>query len=139
MSCQNKISGCNPPLPPPCECHHTPQDNQTPIEPQLPITQSNLPSDLEQSNPQQPIISSNPSCHKPCHPPCHPPSCPSHPCECCQPRPSHCICRLHQCICIPQCSTPRYYAYMSLNLRRYENQIAYSNVCYPYPFIRPYI
>jgi len=80
------------------------------------------------------------SCHheEPPHHPCPPPPC--H--DCCKPH--HCgSCKLYPCVCVTACAPPiyppTYYGYDSLNLRRYVNQVAYSNVCYPYPFIGPYI
>ena len=129
MSCQNKISGCCTPLPPPCPPPHPPSPHPHPCDCCKPPCPPPKPDENEE------MIDACPP-----HP--HPP-CPPKPCECCKPRPPHCRCRLHPCICIPQCSTPgyppSYYGYTSLNLRRYENQIAYSNVCYPSPFISPFI
>ena len=74
----------------------------------------------------------------PCH--CEPvdaceTSCNSGCCKpCCPPCPE---------ICVRPCVAPiypySYYGYGSINLGRYVNQVAYSNVCYPYPFIGPYM
>ena len=152
MSCQNKISGCCTPLPPPCDCC------KPPCPPPYPPSPHPHPCDCCKPPcppPKPPCPPPKPPCPPPkpsendemidaCPPNPHPhPPCPPKPCECCKPRPPHCRCRLHPCICIPQCSTPgypsSYYGYTSLNLRRYENQIAYSNVCYPSPFISPFI